>query len=97
MGFIVILEQKLQVSEQRFQHLFENSPYSVFLLELNGEIIDCNNASEIILKIKKEQLIGRIFTNIFPDPSKLSKLLKERIEIMKKGKILKPLELCAMV
>jgi len=92
LGFIVILEQKLKISEQRFQHLFENSPYSVVLLELNGEIIDCNNATETILKTKKEKLLGRMFTQFFPDPSKLSKLLEERTEFMKKGRILKPLE-----
>ncbi len=93
LGFIVILEQKLKISEQRFQYLFENSPYSVFLLELNSEILECNHATEIILKTKRANLIGKFFTHLFPDHSKLSKILEERIGFMEKGKILKPLEI----
>jgi len=92
-GFIVILEQKLKTSEQKFRHLFENSPYSVVLLELNETIKDCNIATIELFGIKKDHLIGANFSEFFIDPLKLSSLLKERIDFLNKGKILKPLEL----
>ena len=92
-GFIVILEQKLKTSEQKFRHLFENSPYPVVLLELNGTIKDCNIATIELFGIKRDNLIGTNFSKFFLDPQKLSSLLKERIDFMNKGKVLKPLEL----
>lgn len=92
-GFIVILEQKLKTSEEKFRHLFENSPYPVVLLELNGTIKDCNIATIELFGIKKDNLIGTSFSELFLDPQKLSSLLEERIDFMNKGKILKPLEL----
>jgi PAS domain S-box-containing protein len=92
-GFIVILEQKLKTSEQKFRHLFENSPYPVVLLELNETIKDCNIATIELFGIKKDVLIGTSFSEFFLDPHKLSSILKERIDFMNKEKILKPLEL----
>ncbi len=93
LGFIVILEQKLKVSEQRFKHLFENSPYAVVLLELDGTIFDYNIATERLFGIKKNDFLGKKFSKFFPEPLKLSTLLSNRIEVMKKGKLLRPLEL----
>ncbi|MFX1395080.1 MAG: ATP-binding protein [Promethearchaeota archaeon] len=93
LGFIVVLEQKVKISEQKFKHLFENSPYSVVLLELNGTIIDLNIATKRLFGLKKGYLIGRNFSEFFQDSSKLSIILKERIEVMKQGKVLELLEL----
>ncbi len=92
-GFIVILEQKLKTSEQKFRHLFENSPYAVFLLETNGIIKDCNNATIELFEIKKDHLVGANFSKFFIEPLKLSSLLKSRMDFMNMNKTLKPLEL----
>ncbi|MFX0070767.1 MAG: ATP-binding protein [Candidatus Hermodarchaeota archaeon] len=93
LGFIIILEQKLNVTEEKYRHLFKNSPYSVVLLDLKDKIIDCNIATEALFETNKDDLLGRNFTIFFPNPSKLSNLLEERIEVMKKGKVVKALEL----
>ncbi|MFX0041787.1 MAG: PAS domain-containing protein, partial [Candidatus Hodarchaeota archaeon] len=36
-------EQKLKESEEKYRHLFEDSPYFVGLVDLKGNLIDCNN------------------------------------------------------
>jgi PAS domain S-box-containing protein len=94
MGFVVILEQKLKVSEQRFQHLFENSPNSVFLLELDGTIIDCNFVTELFFECKKDELKGKNIKNIILYFSESPVLLKERLNLMIKGKIKKSIDIC---
>ena len=93
LGIIVNLEEKLKVSEEKFRHLFENSPYSVVILELSGTIIDCNIATNILFGYKRVDMVGKYFTTFFLDPSKFSKLLEERISVMKKRKTVRPIEL----
>ena len=61
-----IAEQKLKESEEKYRHLYENSPYFVGLVDLKGNLIDCNDRAEHFLSIhKKEDLIGKNFREIF--------------------------------
>jgi len=59
-------EQKLRESEEKYRHLFESSPYSIGLLDLKGNFIDCNTATNHFLSMRtKDDLIGRNFREIF--------------------------------
>jgi len=59
-------EQKLRESEEKYRHLFESSPYSIGLLDLKGNLIDCNTATNHFLSTHtKDYLIGRNFREIF--------------------------------
>ncbi|MFX0132710.1 MAG: PAS domain S-box protein [Candidatus Hodarchaeota archaeon] len=60
------LEQKLKESEEKYRHLFESSPYVILLLDLNGNIIDCNTAVNNFLSLNtREDIIGKDFREIF--------------------------------
>ena len=61
-------EQKLKDSEEKYRILFEDSPFSIVLLDSKGNIIDCNPATEELLGYKKEEVIRKKFMNleIFP-------------------------------
>ncbi|MFX0179391.1 MAG: PAS domain S-box protein [Candidatus Hodarchaeota archaeon] len=60
-----ISEQKLKASEKKFRHLFETSPYGIVLLDLKGNIIDCNTSTNRFLsKHTIDNLIGRNFKEI---------------------------------
>lgn len=59
-------EQKLRESEEKYRHLFESSPYSIGLLDLKGNLIDCNTATNHFLSTHtKDYLVGRNFREIF--------------------------------
>ncbi|MFX0187157.1 MAG: PAS domain S-box protein [Candidatus Hodarchaeota archaeon] len=59
-------EQKLKESEIKFRHLFESSPYSIGLLDLNGNLIACNSATSHFLSIHKiDDYLGKNFKEIF--------------------------------
>ncbi|MFX1315585.1 MAG: PAS domain-containing protein, partial [Promethearchaeota archaeon] len=61
-----IAEQKLKESEEKYRHLFENSPYFVGLVDLKGNLMDCNDRIDHFLSIhKKEDFIGKNFREIF--------------------------------
>ncbi len=64
-------EEELRESEERFRHLFENMGNAVVVYEAvnRGEnflIKDFNRAAERIEKIKKEAVLGKMVTDVFP-------------------------------
>ena len=64
--FIEISKQKaaekhLKDSVKKYRFLFENSPYSVLLMNKNGKILDVNPALEKLTGYPREDLIGKKF------------------------------------
>ncbi|NVM35513.1 MAG: PAS domain-containing sensor histidine kinase [Candidatus Lokiarchaeota archaeon] len=57
-------EQKLKESEKKFRRIFEDSPFSVVLINLKGKIIDCNPATEKYSGYKKDELVGNNFRDL---------------------------------
>ena len=49
---------RLKESEEMYRALFENSKDIVVTLDLNGHLLTCNKATEVIMGIHKELLIG---------------------------------------
>ncbi len=58
------IEQKLKESEKKFRRIFEDSPFSIVLINLNGKLVDCNPATEKYSGYKKEELIGKDFRDL---------------------------------
>ena len=94
-GFIVTLRdvteqkiiiEKLEESEEKYRELFENSPNSIILMDMNGMIRDCNSITVQYFGFEKEGLIGSSFGEI-------SSILVEKAEDKSKGKITEPIEL----
>ena len=52
-------EGELRQTEQRFRDLFENSPDAIFVEDLNGIVLDVNQAGCVLNGMKRKQLIGR--------------------------------------
>lgn len=60
------IEHSFKDSEELFRNLVENLQFSIFLLEANKNIYDCNTAAELYLKRSKEEFIGENFFDLFP-------------------------------
>ncbi|NVM27436.1 MAG: PAS domain S-box protein [Candidatus Helarchaeota archaeon] len=78
--------EKLEDSEEKYRELFENSPNSIILMDINGIIRDCNLITIQYFGFEKEDLIGSGFGEI-------SSILVEKAEDKSKGKITEPIEL----
>jgi len=94
-------EQKLKESEEMYRNLFNSTPYAIWLVDLKGIILDCNEPMNKFLSVfKPSDLIGKPFREVLQmfyregDPrfENIEQVLKERfIELLKKG-YLKPIE-----
>lgn len=74
-------EEDLKNSEERFKILFENAPDLYFYSDLKGNIIDCNKATEKLTGYKKEELVGKNFTELnLISPSQIPKLVAKTAE-----------------
>ncbi|TXT60646.1 MAG: putative Histidine kinase [Promethearchaeota archaeon] len=80
------LEYKLSKSEQKYQHLFESSPFSIILLNYKGDIIDCNSAAERLLGYTKEEFRRDKIKLISLIPREYHQQVNERIKMVQKSK-----------
>ncbi len=90
-----IAEQKLKESEEKYRHLFENSPFSIVLMDYNGKIVDMNTKTTELFGYKKEDILDKNYltlTRIFPNETKPG--LRILRDLMSKGEpdnpIMKP-------
>ncbi|MHA1489104.1 MAG: sensor histidine kinase [Promethearchaeota archaeon] len=61
-----LAEQKLKESEVKYRHLFQNSPFFVGLMNLEGVLIDCNNNVNKFLSVHtREDVLKKNFKEIF--------------------------------
>jgi PAS domain S-box-containing protein len=64
-------EQKIKESEEKYRHLFENSPNAIVLVTLKGVVMDCNPATTSLFGYEKEDLVDKHFIDIAAYPSEL--------------------------
>jgi len=58
-------EESIKKSQLKYRELFNSSPYSIFLVDMNGVLLDCNSATNKILSVHTvEDLVSKHFTKI---------------------------------
>ncbi|MFX0075000.1 MAG: PAS domain S-box protein, partial [Candidatus Hermodarchaeota archaeon] len=91
------LERKLKQSEEKYRHLFENSPYAIWIVDLQGKLIDCNATTDLLLSENTiEDLIGKNFVEVLgmlDRPEHFISFIKSRFTSFIEDKRMKPLEL----
>ncbi len=53
-----LAEEALRQSEEKYRTLFESAPEAVFLFEMDGTVIDCNEAAAKLIGVPAEKIIG---------------------------------------
>ncbi len=65
------LEKQLEVSEKKYQSIFNNIPNPVFVIdEETLQLIDCNQSVGSVYGFNKQSIIGESFLNFFADEEK---------------------------
>ena len=71
-------EENLKESESKYHDLFETSPDGVILTNLQGTIIECNSAIELITGYSSGHFIGKNFMD-------LELYVDDALELLEKG------------
>jgi PAS domain S-box-containing protein len=68
-----LARQALAQSEQRFRTLFEFAPDGIYLLDIQGNVVDGNKAAEDLIGYARQELIGKsvLTSNLLPPPDLL--------------------------
>ncbi len=57
-------EKKFLESEKKYRYLYENTPFSIVLINSKGEIVDFNPTSERLFGYTKAEIVGKKFHKI---------------------------------
>ena len=87
-----ILEQEIKESEERYRGLYESSPIALTVTDSKGVILNVNAATEKIFGFKKNEAIGKRYTDLSIYTPEQIKIFKNNYEEALKGKKLKPLD-----
>lgn len=88
-----VAERELRISEKRYRHLFEESPFYIILIDKQWKVIDCNNTVEEILGYKKNEIIGKKLEKIGLVEKSLIPKLEKRTEKLFQTEKLNPIEM----
>ena len=86
-------ELKLKESEEKFRQVFENSPHSIILTDLEGTIKDCNSITTLYFGYEKDDLIGKTYQDLNIFLPEDSVRIRKIFEPILKGKTSEPIEL----
>jgi len=54
----------LEESEKKYRYLFENSPVSILIIDGDGTVLDCNEATLSLTGLKRKAMINRPFSEL---------------------------------
>ncbi len=57
-------ERRLLESEKKYRFFYENTPFSIVVINSKGRIIECNPTTELMFGYSKEDLVGKKFQRI---------------------------------
>ena len=58
------LEEKLRESEKKYRNLYDNTPFSVVLINTQGVVVDMNPKTKEMFGYDRHELIGKKFMNL---------------------------------
>jgi PAS domain S-box-containing protein len=71
------LEEKLRESERKYRNLYDNTPFSVVLINTQGKVVDMNPKAEEMFGYTSEEVIGSKFMDLsIIHPDHLSTILE---------------------
>ncbi|MFX1276705.1 MAG: PAS domain S-box protein [Promethearchaeota archaeon] len=85
-----LADTKLKQSEQKYKQLFETAPYAIALISLNGNINDCNPATEKIFGYTKQDLLNKNFKDLAHYPKEILPKVSNRFKRVAKGENVEP-------
>lgn len=86
-------QEKLRESEEKYRFLFQNSPFSILLIETSGKIVDCNPSVQKLIGYNRDELIGKKYRKLLVVPQEYIPKLLERLKQISEGIPIPPLDI----
>ncbi|MFX0071487.1 MAG: PAS domain S-box protein [Candidatus Hermodarchaeota archaeon] len=83
----------LQQSEKKYRDLFQTSPNPILLVDLKGNIIDCNKSTLENYGYSREEIVNKNFTSLDVFHNLDLSDLVEKLKAVFQGKVVDPIEL----
>ena len=87
-----LLKDRIEIIEEKYKNLFEESPFSIILLSEGGDILDFNPITEKLFGYSREELLGKNYLELSAYPLKLIPILRKHFTNLIEGDYLKPTE-----
>ena len=87
-----LLKDRIEIIEEKYKRLFEESPLSIIILREGGKIIDLNPITEKLFGYSRQELLGKNYLELSAYSPKLIPSLKKYFTDVIEGKYLKPIE-----
>lgn len=87
------IDKLLRDSEEKYRLLFENSPESIALVGLDGQIMDCNAATWRLRGEAKEKVLGQSFIEVMALPIKDLERYTALFDRLMRGESVEPIVL----
>ncbi|TFG18917.1 MAG: PAS domain S-box protein [Promethearchaeota archaeon] len=84
------IKAQLDTIEEKYKHLFKESPFSIAILNASGVIIDFNPFTEKLFGYTRSELLGKNYLALSMYPPELIPVFKEHMKSLIEGKSLKP-------
>ena len=85
-------QQKLKESEEKYRTLFENSPFTIVILDMSGEILDVNSKNNQLGGYDKSELVGKKFSEISLLPKESFPIILKNFKSLVKNGYSEPTE-----
>ncbi|TFG09128.1 MAG: PAS domain-containing sensor histidine kinase [Promethearchaeota archaeon] len=85
--------KELAKTKENYQILTKNSPFSIILLNMDGNFVDLDKNSEKLFGYKREELLGKHFTFLSIHPSGFIQTTDRLFKSVINGEIIEPLDL----
>jgi PAS domain S-box-containing protein len=85
-------ERALRESEEKFRNLFESSPEGVVMFDLDGKLLDMNEAGAKVLAVSRAEAVGKSFLDLPGIPKEDVSRYRELLQCFSVGGAAAPFE-----
>jgi diguanylate cyclase (GGDEF)-like protein/PAS domain S-box-containing protein len=83
---LIMAEQALKESEEKYCNYIENAPYAVFVVDENGDCLEANRAASTITGYNREEILGMNIRD-FATANSMDEAVDRFKSLLEKGKV----------
>ncbi len=87
------ISYELMEREKLYRDLYENAPNAYLTIDKKGRVVKCNKTAENLLNYSKEEMIGKMISDLFYDRKEYQNILDDLYSLLKDNNLIKDYEI----